>query len=272
MRVVHNSLCVVICSVVLACGASELATPGHPTGGPDTAADTESQPDSSGPAATTDQTSTDHPSTPTPEETVLGPTPEEKAQAAAAIAFVRASSLRFQASQAMQGVAASTGVLPEIVEFLEIDTEHPDFPEVTLPGMGGGRSGLPPCMEVNADSVKFNNCDFGFAQLDGAIDCSSDTAAVDLDIDVTCGDVAASTSVDMTASASSLAGQVAVDVAGPDVSVNVAVKFDNISLDASFCPVSGSIEAKGSVTIDSNTKQFDKTVTFGPACGDVTVS
>lgn len=148
----------------------------------------------------------------------------------------------------------------------------------------------------DAAGCQFDGCgaDDGSWTIDGSIEVSGDTYSFDVEVmqhfasENTTSDTDVMTSGEVTINAAAIDGHIAGEVdalltsSDPDGITEVTASIDwdlgavEIALDASRCPVAGSLEASISAKAWSGGGDADYsgsgTVVFGPACGDAAVA
>lgn len=125
---------------------------------------------------------------------------------------------------------------------------------------------IPACVDSTANTVTWNDCDFGTYQIDGTVETSGDE--VDVDLTITAGGVSNTFTGTLTVTATLIDGTLHVESQVQQVGFSVDIVFDNITLTGG-CPTAGALMVQPSFTGNG---VREVTATFGPECGDVQLS
>jgi hypothetical protein len=136
---------------------------------------------------------------------------------------------------------------------------------------------LPDCVTATDTTATFSGCEVGGHWVDGTISRAGTTVNAEI-IDVFILDAGSqgATSVDgaLALTRTFIDGAVNIDASWTqheeDIVLHAAVIFDGVTLDDAGCPIGGSMSIAGSQSTPP--RVADRTVQFGPECGDIQIS
>ena len=187
-------------------------------------------------------------------------------------------------SSAASAVLALTAAGESVVVAAPTKLELP-HPPITAKPAGEAFTGTATCTATSCTFMNFGDSDqYGSYSINGTISDNNGVLAFDLTYDLTTANLTFHWELDgqVTVDATHIDGNVHShgDANGSDqsgsfaVTWDIAVDYRNIGLDASGCPISGSLAATVQFTAQNNGSggSYDVagTAAFGPACGQVT--